>query len=512
MRRPRRWHVLAALVLLDAAARFTVALKPIDALDRAVLTDDAYLSLTIARNIAHGLGPLYGHNFTNGFQPLYVFLLIPFYKVFNPSPDGFVRIAECLLAAFDVAACAVLARMVARRSRSWSAPAVAIVGWMLSPMIFVATGNGLETVIALFFILASLALTPEGLPSSGRRVALGACLGAALLTRIDCGLFALALALTTGPTWMRIDRGRALTSALVIGVTAVAVNVPWWIYSWRYTGTIYPVSGRAVHLLAVVRTQGTPGWSNWAAPLLGRSLALVVLNAVGPLLAMVLAVVAMRGAPLRQRWTALREQHRPFVAITLFGAMILLAYSLYLGGWWYFFRYLAPCALAPIFWAVAAVEAAEQRLPPVPAMAAGVVATIAIAAPSLAQPVFWQTLTARADPEWGFRSAALWANRELPPGSVVGTLQSGALGYYGDALDVVNLDGVVNADAYLALKERRLLAYARDAAHVQFVMDWPVMIDVLKQQSSNRDAERLERVGELPIHFRKDRWQLYRVR
>ncbi|MEK7250053.1 MAG: hypothetical protein AAB209_06475, partial [Bacteroidota bacterium] len=69
--------VVWALLAINVCIRCIVAARPLEYLDGLTIPDDAYLSLTIARNIAKGLGPLYGFEYTNGFQPLYVFLMVP---------------------------------------------------------------------------------------------------------------------------------------------------------------------------------------------------------------------------------------------------------------------------------------------------------------------------------------------------------------------------------------------------------------------------------------------------
>lgn len=48
------------LILAGLAARIALALRPPKFLDGLTIPDDAYLSLTIARNLGRGLGPLYG--------------------------------------------------------------------------------------------------------------------------------------------------------------------------------------------------------------------------------------------------------------------------------------------------------------------------------------------------------------------------------------------------------------------------------------------------------------------
>lgn len=65
------------LLAVNLALRIFVIIRPVDLIDDISIPDDSYLTLTISRNIAMGYGPLYGDTFTNGFQPLHAFLMVP---------------------------------------------------------------------------------------------------------------------------------------------------------------------------------------------------------------------------------------------------------------------------------------------------------------------------------------------------------------------------------------------------------------------------------------------------
>jgi uncharacterized membrane protein len=75
----------ALLVVLAAAAaaHLAVAVMDFPTLARnGFLYDDSFYDFQIARHIAHGDGPSFdGTHLTNGFQPLYVALLVPMYWV-----------------------------------------------------------------------------------------------------------------------------------------------------------------------------------------------------------------------------------------------------------------------------------------------------------------------------------------------------------------------------------------------------------------------------------------------
>jgi len=68
--------VIVVLAVVGLVFRVAVAFRPLAVLDRLFVPDDTYYTLSIARSLAHGLGPTVGGGapLTNGFQPLVAFL------------------------------------------------------------------------------------------------------------------------------------------------------------------------------------------------------------------------------------------------------------------------------------------------------------------------------------------------------------------------------------------------------------------------------------------------------
>src|SRR4030067_2176688 len=114
----RHGKFIPFVLLGNFALRLIVALRPVKYLDGLTLPDDTYLCLTLARNIANGLGPLYGTDYTNGFQPLYVFLTAPLYWLFPNDLVTPVHAALILLIIFDTATLYLIYRLVRRESLS----------------------------------------------------------------------------------------------------------------------------------------------------------------------------------------------------------------------------------------------------------------------------------------------------------------------------------------------------------------------------------------------------------
>lgn len=62
-----------------------------------------------------------------------------------------------------------------------------------------------------------------------------------------------------------------------------------------------------------------------------------------------------------------------------------------------------------------------------------------------------------------------------PKGTIIGSFNAGIYGYFGHR-KIVNLDGVINNNAYYAMKDNRLYAYLREQ-NISYVIDWEYVED-----------------------------------
>jgi hypothetical protein len=149
-------------------------------------------------------------------------------------------------------------------------------------------------------------------------------------------------------------------------------------------------------------------------------------------------------------------------------------------GWYVLFskaeiRYLLP-ALSALFVAVGLTATAvwEERPSRGLRRAAGVFVALLFAIASIGGVLAWRagygtTFTHRYHPL--LLAAARHLEAHTPPDTLVGAWNAGILGYFSGRA-VVNLDGVVNDDALLALREERLLAYVR-SREIDVIVDMP---------------------------------------
>ena len=117
-------RVILGLFLLALVFHLSVIWQDFGVLAKnGFLYDDSFYAFKIASNIANGHGVTFdGINATNGFQPLYVFLLVPIFWLLRPDPIAPVYGALVLSALVTALTSVVLYGIVRRYVR----PAIAV--------------------------------------------------------------------------------------------------------------------------------------------------------------------------------------------------------------------------------------------------------------------------------------------------------------------------------------------------------------------------------------------------
>lgn len=166
----------------------------------------------------------------------------------------------------------------------------------------------------------------------------------------------------------------------------------------------------------------------------------------------------------------------------LFLPMLFLAYTGYVFGQWHFARYLSPLIIGLIFPTALWLETVTH---PLTRPAAGRLALGAIVAVGFALPAFRQMQTRfqlnPLSPEYRMAEDAQRLEQWLPPGSRVGTFESGILDYFLTD-DVINMDGKTNAVAFSALREGAMERFVIEARLDYIASSPPLLRDLLYQR------------------------------
>lgn len=514
-----RESLARAAVLLGALIlRFGVWRRPIAFLDDTTLIDDSYLSFTVARNLARGLGPLYGIAPTNGFQPLWVWILTPVYRFLLRDPWTPIHVALALSLLCDLAGMWILYRLVRRITGMGPVALITIALWAVSPYAIGTSLNGLETSLTFLFLvgsadaLAAAWLQPARLSSGRHMGALGLWLGLAALARVDSLLlfpFAGLHLIACGRRGAR-DPGRTRGALLVALGVACAIAAVWPVVSWFTTRTVFPVSGEAVRYMVLSALAHRPGWSTLYGPMLAEA-ALVIARKNVVVLGLATGLGCWWVVRRQRSWPGgIARRLAPIAPVLGFGVAIAASYALVIFGHWHFPRYLFPVSLVLALLFAVGLSATLERIaaPRTYRLLLLAVALVGIAG-HLLTPSFRRLLAARST-AWGYLPIGLWARDYFPPGTVIGGSQTGALGYFADRLVVINLDGVVNRDCYEAMRAGRAADYVREAG-IRWLV-WQDDVEFLARESGNAAPLVLRAQGEVPgIRTRGTPWRVFEV-
>lgn len=415
--------------------------------------DDTFYYLETARRFAASEGFTFdGRNPTNGFHPLWMFLLVPLFWISNSDPGSSLRLALSFQTVFLLApSLALLFFATRKRFGDWAAMAGLISGIWLFPARQV---NGMESgvLILTFSALIFWVLREAGRSKEPRfQFIAGVILGFAFLARTDSIFliagwgFAILIfeTIDEGPAVIRGFSRRILPAA--IGV--VLVSGPYLLFNQLTEGTLLPISGALKSSLPHLTF--SPGFMQ---------------GTIGFTIAGVLSLLGGLLPPLESGESSTGRPFRTIMIMTGLYVLFHALFTLFAMEWavlvWHFSGYAMAVVVLSVFIAVLLRRHSENgglRL-------SGVVQTMLVC--------FLCLSLARAF--WGFRHqpalafyvhsyrASLWANANLPRDARIGMKDAGAFGYFTEA-SVTNLDGVINNFSYQDyLRKGNLAEYLRD--------------------------------------------------
>lgn len=454
--------------------------------------DDSFYYFRTAQHIVAGDGSTFdGTNFTNGYHPLWMVVVLPIYWFAGADSELALRLVYAILAIVLAGSIVVYWSFLKKKCGSFSA--TAILPLFAAPIVLNQFTNGLESglLILLLGILLWAADRWDLLsPKSGiaRKAALGLLLALLFLCRLDTAFILMGVAAVTCLfyrvhfwRWSGILHGlKAYWAVLVVFLLLVC---PYLLWNYKHTGHIVPISGTLKssfpHIVegSVVRAI-RPQWAPYT---------LIIV-------AFVVFAVVSAFAPAG----LLRRQYRPgaeadsgvvmLVGIGL-GGLLLFIYSDCFTTWgtfsWHFAGYI-PLLLFLGASAFAWLMLRGWRW--VGGASCAAILLLAVVGTS------WEwSAKKRVHDMWYI--AATWARQNTPQDATFGMTDCGYFAYFSHRR-TINLDGLINGYEFQhALTSSDLPRYF-ERCGLDYVCDYEVVVNGQEQHLVN-----LTRI--LPAQYRE---------
>ncbi len=451
------------------------------------LMDDSYIIFKISKDFIDwlaGFAPSF--ELTTGVQPLIALLYTPFFQLFWDDKELPIHCALSLnafIGFFAHVSLYCLVRKIVSRSVATFLTSI----WIWSPYSMNLAVNGMETSLASLLLFLSINyywhINQASVNKSRPWILLGILLGIGFLTRVDLGLLGAAFALDQVWTAIRDAYashavGRRVRNILLCGLTALAIASPWLIFTFVSTGTIIPISGRAVHqITSIFINHLNPHHPGFAITIFDHFinelltyLPLITLSHHA-LWQLFIAGLGLVGLILAVTNKQLRTLVRP---VWIFQMLILCAYIVFIGGFWHLYRYLYPFFTLLLLLYAVSIGFLESRIKSKPWILSTAL-FIGFAAYLYCYGLLYCTNWSTNCPPRHL-SAALFARDRIPPKVTVGGFQSGVLSYWLEN-PVINLDGVTNKDAYFHLKNKTMAAYL-DEQQIAYLVEEVFLFDM----------------------------------
>jgi 4-amino-4-deoxy-L-arabinose transferase-like glycosyltransferase len=227
--------VLAAIMLAAIVIRLVVSWQPVPTLIEKIVLDDSFYGYAIAQHMAAGSLTYNGIDVTNGFQPLWIFLIAPVYLITSNIylAVNMILTIETILDALIV----LLIFMLSKKIFDERTALLAAFVWAINPLTMFQTLGGIDVTLYIVMILATLTyyLNIKDKLTMKNLAGLGILLGLTFLARGD-GIF-LFLVITAHMFYTHRKKLAIRKFALYLAVTLLVV-APWLAWSYLNFGTI----------------------------------------------------------------------------------------------------------------------------------------------------------------------------------------------------------------------------------------------------------------------------------
>jgi 4-amino-4-deoxy-L-arabinose transferase-like glycosyltransferase len=247
MTRQTQIHIISVITLLGIAlaGRWHIAALDFHSVLSTYLADDAFYYFKVAANLVTSHRITYdGEGLTNGFHPLWLIFITPFYTAANNGED-FVARVQWIMLLIQLASVALLYLSLLRIKASWWITFTGTAMFALHSSFIDFQFNGLETSLNTLVLLglfnAFLTLYTQPTAPTQRYLFFGCMAAAAFLARTDNAIPLLILFPALLWTALKVKRLQCL---ILSGLLALALVSPWLIWNQLQFGSMIQTSGK----------------------------------------------------------------------------------------------------------------------------------------------------------------------------------------------------------------------------------------------------------------------------
>lgn len=465
----RQWFALVVLLLLAAAVRWPFTTLDFNSLLNTYLVDDAFYYFKIASHLATDHRITYdGEQLTNGFHPLWLMLITPFYTAANDGID-FVYRVQWLMFGLDLLTVIALFQTLKKITSDVVAAFIGTALFCIHSTFIDIQMNGLETslntLLLLLLCYVFVAVFQQDRAKYSSCLCFGLVSGVAFLARTDNAITVFLLFSVLA--WRERQSWRAAYSRLLAAVAVTGViALPWLLWNWLHFGSLVQSSGKIETIY-----WGEPhfSWQKMTFNFLTLPIKVyeqlkifsrLFIAPVGNASWMSLGVSAFFVGVVVFFWRSKRVLQE-LKALAFFSAAVLAVF-MYHAAFRSFVRtwYYVPVGMILLL-LVTAVVGLLPRKWSITALLLCVISVI------------WQfsplKLTRTVAELSTHQVVANWINANTPPDAVIGSMNSGVLSYL-VRRKVINLDGVVDVRSMQAHWEKRQPEYIHERG-VSYLVD-----------------------------------------
>ncbi len=469
--------IILAFALLGGALRIALLFASRDFLVAYQLPDDALYYFTIAKNLSHGLGLSFdGIHPSNGYHPLWLFLITP---IFRLGLDPWQSISAVLVfqSVLDVAVIALIGKLIWEwtsanaKQAQMVAVAIGTAAYALSPIMIIRGINGLETTITTLVMLLWLRQFVRAYtiaePTNRDWIGLGLFSGLLFLARTDMALF---MAPSLGALLYKRRENLNPRSVALPVVAGLSMVLPWLLWNEGTFGSMLQSSAGAVPYFALKKYDVMYG-AAWKYRYLIEE---AIRNMVKPLVYVALGLPIVVGIGLRVSGGKSRDFLPAGVLLPACSMFGLIAFHTIVRGFirdWYVIEFVGLIAVVMSLLLAGWMDAAKQR--------ARLISSLAFSYLFVALSVqgYLELRAPRNASQCDMVQFGIPFVTGLKSGESVGAFNTGYYGYFAPRPGaVVNLDGVVNAEAIEAIKFGALSSYLAKE-HITYLLDFKGDVD-----------------------------------